>query len=155
LYVFGAGHVGSRIAEYAQKVGFNTLIIDDREEMLPEVGGVLAEPENYAEALQITSADFICLVTRGHRNDSKALRHLVGKPSAYLGMIGSRRKREVIRSTMLQESICTAEQFDRIRSPMGVDIGAETVEEIALSIVAELVRVRSELRGPVARCMPL
>lgn len=155
LYVFGAGHVGSKIAEYACKVGFNTTIIDDREEVLPDDGGVLADPECYAGELQTSEGDFICLVTRGHRNDSKALRHLASKPSAYLGMIGSRRKREVVKKTMLEEGICTAEQFERISSPMGVDIGAETVDEIALSIVAELVRVRSELRGPVARCAPV
>ncbi len=155
LFVFGAGHVGAKIAEYAERVGFSVCVIDDREELIPAEGGVVADPESYARDLVTTEGDFTCLVTRGHRNDSKALRHLVSKPNAYLGMIGSRRKREVVRKTMLEEGICTAEQFDRIRSPMGVEIGAETVDEIALSIVAEMVNVRSELRGPVARCAPI
>jgi len=151
LFVFGAGHVGAKIAEYAQKVGFQVFVIDDREELLAE-GGIVADPEDFARSLDTCESDFICLVTRGHRNDSKALRHLVSGPNAYLGMIGSRRKREVVRQRMLEEGICTEAQFDRICSPMGIDIGAETIDEIAVSIVAEMVKVRSELRGPVARC---
>jgi xanthine dehydrogenase accessory factor len=155
LFVFGAGHVGARVAEYAARVGFRVSVIDDRAELTLDQGGVVADPESYAKSLETTEADFVCLVTRGHRNDSKALRNLVSKPNAYLGMIGSRRKREVVRKAMVEEGVCTIEQFDRVSSPMGVDIGAETVDEIALSIVAEMVKVRSALRGSVARCAPI
>lgn len=154
LFVFGAGHVGKKIAEYAAKVDFCVTVIDDREELLP-AGGVVAVPEAYAADLDVNETDFICLVTRGHRNDSKALRTLVNKPCAYLGMIGSRRKREVVKQAMVREGVCTEGQFDRIASPMGLGIGAETVDEIAISIVAEMVKVRAELRGPVARCAPI
>ncbi|MER3466207.1 MAG: hypothetical protein C4340_03360, partial [Armatimonadota bacterium] len=95
----------------------------------------------------------IVLVTRGHKQDELSLRKCIGRGAAYLGMIGSRRKREVIRKEMVGEGICTNEQFDAVQSPMGLDIGAESVEEIAVSIAAELVRVRAAKRGPSrARC---
>jgi xanthine dehydrogenase accessory factor len=116
---------------------------------------ICEDPESYAARMPSRAGDFVCLVTRGHRNDSKALRHLISGPHAYLGMIGSKRKREVIKKTMIEEGLCTTEEFDTVRSPMGLEIGAETVDEIAISIVAELVKVRSDLRGPVARCAPI
>ncbi|HWP30820.1 MAG TPA: XdhC family protein [Fimbriimonadales bacterium] len=96
---------------------------------------------------------YICIVTRGHRNDSKVLRSLVGLPWAYLGMIGSNRKREMIKKEMVSSGLCSEEEFERVRSPMGLEIGAEGVMEIVVSIAAELVQVRSEYRGPIAaRC---
>lgn len=96
---------------------------------------------------------YICIVTRGHRNDSKVLRSLVGLPWAYLGMIGSKRKREMIKKEMVSRGLCSEEEFEKVRSPMGLEIGAEGVMEIVVSIAAELVQVRAEHRGPIlARC---
>jgi len=96
---------------------------------------------------------YICIVTRGHRNDSKVLRSLVRLPWAYLGMIGSKRKREMIKKEMISTGVCSEEEFERVRSPMGLEIGAEGVIEIVVSIAAELVQVRAERRGPIlVRC---
>lgn len=159
LFVFGAGHVGKMIAKYAKEVGFKVTLIDDRKDLLYEesidknIQRILELPETAATKINTDDHSFVCVVTRGHRNDSKVLKHLIKKPCAYIGMIGSRRKRTVIRKEMLSEGICTPEEFDRVDSPMGIDIGAESVEEIAISIIAKLIAKRSERRGPLlARC---
>ncbi len=159
LVIFGAGHVGREIARLGRFLGFHVTVVDDRadlltEEALPDCDErVNLLPERYAASLATDEDTYLCVVTRGHRNDARVLREVIRKPRAYLGMIGSRRKREVIRREMVGEGLCTAEEFDAVQSPMGLDIGAETVEEIAIAIAAELVRVRSSKRGPyLARC---
>jgi xanthine dehydrogenase accessory factor len=159
LFIFGAGHVGAAIGELAAAVGFDVTVIDDRRELLSgdstswAAHRVVADPQRFAVDLETQPDDFVCLVTRGHRNDSKVLRELINKPLAYLGMIGSKRKRIVVQKQLAAEGICAAEEFERVYCPMGIDIGAETVEEIAFSIVAELIQVRAERRGPsLARC---
>jgi xanthine dehydrogenase accessory factor len=83
----------------------------------------------------------VAIVTRGHDHDLVVLRQLIGKPVNYLGMIGSRRKRELFRRILTEEG-CSRDDFERLRSPMGMDIGAETPAEIAVSVVAELVAAR-------------
>ncbi len=159
LVVFGAGHIGAQIANMASGLGFSVTIVDDRAEFLaesrlPNVNArVEMKPSQFAASLQTDDDTYLCIVTRGHRNDALVLRELINKPHAYIGMIGSKRKREVVRAQMLRENLCTESQFEKVRSPMGLDIGAETVEEIAVSVLAEIVRVRAEKRGPVAaRC---
>lgn len=159
LYIFGAGHVGQEIGRVAGTLGFDVILIDDRAEFLTEertpwaTNRICESPHMAAARMDFGSEDYVCLVTRGHRNDAKVLREIIRKPAAFIGMIGSRRKREVVKSEMLAEGICSEEEFDRVRSPMGLDIGAESVAEIAVSVAAELVRVRAEKRGPIlARC---
>lgn len=154
LIVFGAGHVGAAIARFASLLDFEVIITDDRptfasSERLPFADRViLGDPVETAKSLQYDADTFVTLVTRGHRNDAQVLRELIHRPVAYLGMIGSRRKAEVMKRRFLEEGVCDEATFERARSPMGLDIGSETVEEIALSIVAELVQVRASRRSP-------
>lgn len=159
LVVFGAGHVGRVIAKQGVSLGFYVTVVDDRQDLLTEQAlpqiqeRVCMMPEAYAREMHSDADTYICIVTRGHRNDARVLKEVIHRERAYLGMIGSRRKREVIRKEMVSEGICTDEQFELVQSPMGMDIGAESVEEIAVSIAAELIRVRSLKRGPLrARC---
>ncbi|MER3413517.1 MAG: hypothetical protein C4341_04630 [Armatimonadota bacterium] len=159
LVIFGAGHVGREVAKLGASLGFRVTVVDDRQDLLTERALPIAHdrvcmaPEAYARQMQTDGDTYLCVVTRGHRNDARVLREVIHSERAYLGMIGSRRKREVIRKEMVGEGICTNEQFDAVQSPMGLDIGAESVEEIAVSIAAELVRVRAAKRGPSrARC---
>ena len=86
------------------------------------------------------------IVTRGHRHDGQALRGCLGSRAAYIGMIGSKRKIELMRQQFLKEGWATEEQWSRIYAPIGIDIGSQTVEEIAVSIAAQLVHVRSQLQ---------
>lgn len=159
LIIFGAGHVAREVARLGVWLGFRVTVVDDRQDLLTERALPFAHervcvlPEAYAREMESDNDTFICVVTRGHRNDARVLKEVIHRERAYLGMIGSRRKREVIRKEMVGEGICTDDQFAAVQSPMGLDIGAESVEEIAVSIAAELVRVRAQKRGPLrARC---
>lgn len=161
LIVFGAGHIGRQIAQQGSLLGFHVTIVDDRPEFVTEERIPFAQQrvceisQRYAACLETDLDTYVCLVTRGHRNDARCLRELIGKPLAYLGMIGSRRKREVVRQEMIAEGLCSEAQFERVRCPMGLDLGAETVDEIAISVAAELVQIRAARRGPIlARCTP-
>lgn len=155
LLVCGAGHVGAAVARLAASLDFHVTVVDDRREFanrdrIPEANELVVG--NQAEAVQEFGVDrdtFVVIVTRGHRNDAKVLRECVQSDAAYIGMIGSRRKAALIRQELLTNGLATEEQVDRVRSPIGLDIGAESVNEIALAITGELVQKRTELRSPV------
>ncbi len=155
LYVFGGGHVGREITKLGAQLNFSVTVIDDRpefvtKERMPWATNCICEnPETYAKNLTTNEHTYLCLATRGHRNDAKVLKELIQKPRAFLGMIGSKRKREVVKREMIAEGICTEQEFDLVRCPMGLDIGSESIEEIAVSILAELVQIRSKIRGPI------
>lgn len=158
LYIFGAGHVGAAIGKLAAELNFDVVMIDDRAEFLTErrlpwaAERICRPTHEFAAETDFRSQDYLCLVTRGHRNDARVLREVI-RHDGYIGMIGSRRKREVVRAEMLSQGICTDLEFERVKSPMGLDIGAESVTEIAVSVVAELIHERARRRGPIiARC---
>ena len=161
LVIVGAGHVGQAVAELAAQSDFDVWVIDDRDRyankdrfpraerlIVGDIGRVLPELESDART-------FCIIVTRGHSHDEEALYHLAGKPTAYLGMIGSKRKIRLIFDDLLAAGI-PQEALDRVHAPLGIDIGSQTVHEIAISIVAELIAVRNlghspdHLRGPAS-----
>lgn len=159
LVVFGGGHIGREIGRLGAELGFAVTIVDDRAEFVSEVrcpwamNRVCENPEKFAASLETDASTYLCLVTRGHRNDARVLREVIKKERAYLGMIGSKRKREVVRKEMIADGCCNEDEFSLVRCPMGLDIGAESVAEIAVSIASELVQVRAKRRGPQsARC---
>jgi xanthine dehydrogenase accessory factor len=150
LYIFGAGHVAASLYKVARIAGFDISIIDDREvyasrERFPEAREILAEDFDQA-ASKITPSDssYIVIVTRGHRDDMRMLRWAVQTRARYIGMIGSRRKTITIFKELQAEGLA-AELFDRVHAPVGLDIGAITPEEIAVSITAELIAVRRKV----------
>ncbi|MBL7225957.1 MAG: XdhC family protein [Desulfobacteraceae bacterium] len=148
LYVFGAGHVSKQIVPLANLVGFHVVVIDDREEFadprfFPEAAEIRYIPFKGAmERLAITKSSFVVIVTRGHMDDKTVLAQSLKTEARYIGMIGSKRKRDIIYEKLLEEGF-TEQDIDRVHSPIGLDIGAETPEEIAVSIVAELIKVRA------------
>jgi xanthine dehydrogenase accessory factor len=148
LVIAGGGHVGQAVALEALRVGFDVTLIDDRPEfaaaaLFPPGVNVLCGPVPQQLAACALDADsFVVLVTRGHRHDAEALAACIHRRLAYLGMIGSRRKVALIRKNFLETGLATAEEFDRVRAPIGLEIGAVTVPEIAVSIVAQLIAVR-------------
>jgi xanthine dehydrogenase accessory factor len=148
LIIAGGGHVGQAVAKLAHFLEFEVTVIDDRPaftnaRLYPEGTKTLCGdiPATLAE-LPSGPDTYYVIVTRGHRHDGDALAACINKPSAYIGMIGSRRKVLLIRKRLIEDGIATAEQLDRVYSPMGLDIGSVTVPEIATSIAAELVAVR-------------
>ena len=154
LVIAGGGHVGRAVALEAARVGFDVTLIDDRPEYAdaasfpPDIRVKCGPVVEQIAACPLDAESFVVLVTRGHRHDAKALAECIHRPLAYLGMIGSRRKVALVRKTFLEGGLATAEEFDRVRAPIGLEIGAVTVPEIAVSIVAQLIAVRR--KGPLA-----
>ncbi|MBW7937231.1 MAG: XdhC family protein [Flavobacteriales bacterium] len=148
LYLFGAGHTGQAISARAAGCGFDTYIIDDRPEYTQQISTpdvqVMTLPFPQAlKALPFDNKTFIAILTYNHAIDRDILFHCVKQPHAYLGMIGSQRKVEVTRKMMLESGLTTEEEINKINMPMGLDIHAETPEEIAISILAKLIQVKN------------
>ncbi|MGC2515772.1 MAG: XdhC/CoxI family protein [Terriglobales bacterium] len=150
LYIFGAGHVAASLYKVARIAGFDVTVVDDREayanrERFPEAQQVIAEDFDKAAAqLAPSESSYIVIVTRGHRDDMRMLRWAVQTPARYVGMIGSKRKTITIFKELQQEGL-PAHLFDRVHAPVGLDIGAITPEEIAVSITAELIAKRRKV----------
>src|SRR5580692_6590854 len=147
LYIFGAGHVAIELFKAARNAGFDCIVADDRE--------AYANPERFPDALQIIAKDYdealadlvpsessyIVIATRGHRDDMRILRWAVQTEARYIGMVGSKRKAITVFRELTREGL-KPELFERVHSPVGLDIGAITPEEIAVAIVAELIAMR-------------
>jgi xanthine dehydrogenase accessory factor len=152
LYIFGAGHISKSISKIANMAGFSTVIVDNREafanrERFPESDEIFAEEyEEVFPKLPIRDTSYIVIVTRGHRDDMRVMRWAVGTNAKYIAMIGSKRKVIGVVKELEKEGI-PRDAFERTFSPMGLDIGAITPEEIAVSIVAEMIAMR---RAPEA-----
>lgn len=149
LYIFGAGHVSMPTAALAASVGFRTVVLDDREEFannqrFPDAAEVKVIPnfDNCFNDLSIDNNSYLVIVTRGHLSDKIVLAQALKTNPAYIGMIGSRRKRDAIYTALLDEGF-KQESIDQVYSPIGTAIKAQTPEEIAVSIVGELIMVRA------------
>jgi xanthine dehydrogenase accessory factor len=147
VLVVGAGHVGRSIAVLSSFLGFRTVVLDDRAEFanaerLPQADEIIVGDigEELAR-FNITPQTHVVIVTRGHEHDRDALRRAVSSPAAYIGMIGSRRKVKMVFDELQKDGV-TTEALAAVHAPIGLDIQAETPEEIALSIMAEIVMVR-------------
>jgi xanthine dehydrogenase accessory factor len=146
VVVFGAGHVGKALARAAAGAGFRVTVWDEREEYAnPEAlpwGKVVACPleEAYERGIVLHGSSYAVVVTRGHALDASVVRSLEGRPLAYLGLIGSRRKIEAVRENLLRQGVSQS-HLDRVFQPVGLPIGAETPEEIAVSILSEIIAV--------------
>ncbi|HEX3725081.1 MAG TPA: XdhC/CoxI family protein [Pirellulales bacterium] len=151
LVIVGGGHVGQAVANLAAQLDFDVWVVDDRTEFVTEarfpraarcitgpIGDVLPK-------LEITPSTYCLIVTRGHNHDEEALYHLVDRGAHYVGMIGSRRKIKLIFEDLLAEGVSAA-ALDRVHAPVGLEIGSQTVMEIAVSIAAELVATRNANR---------
>jgi xanthine dehydrogenase accessory factor len=153
LYIFGAGHVGINIYKVALIAGFDVVVVDDRE--------AFANRERFPEALDIHSGDmdlvmsqlnpvencYLAIVTRGHRHDMRVLRWALDTKAYYIGMIGSTRKVLTLYEQLENEGV-PHESFDRVYAPIGLQIGSATPEEIAVSVVAELIALRRHCAVP-------
>jgi xanthine dehydrogenase accessory factor len=148
LYVFGGGHVSLQIVPLAHRVGFKVTVIDDRPEFsnpqrFPEADDVYNYPfDGVFERLSVNESSYLVIVTRGHLHDKTVLSQCLRTDAGYIGMIGSRRKNAIIYRKLIDEGF-SQKDIDRVHAPIGLKIGAETPEEIAISIVAELIKVRA------------
>jgi xanthine dehydrogenase accessory factor len=147
LYLLGAGHVSVEVARIASATGFRVHVVDDREtfantDRFPGADIVVDDIPTWLKSASLPPDAFVAVVTRGHRHDFEAVRELAGRPLRYLGLIGSRAKVLRVFQALEGEGIAAA-ALAAIHAPIGLDIGAVTPAEIAVSIVAELVAVRS------------
>src|SRR5664279_3984769 len=154
LYIFGAGHVGYELYKAAGRAAFDVIVTDDRDayanrERFPEARDVIAEDFDKAlSGMSLNEASYIVIVTRGHRDDMRVLRWAVQTQAKYIGMVGSKRKAITVFRELVKEGL-KPELFERVHSPVGLDIGAITPEEIAISIVAELIGIRRGAERPL------
>lgn len=152
LFIFGAGHLSMELAPIAKRVHFRVVVIDDRAffadpERFPEADEVLALPfETAFEGLDVDENSFIVIVTRGHLHDGVVLEQAVATPAAYIGMIGSRAKISAVYRDLESRGVAR-ERLDEVRAPIGLHIKARLPEEIAVSILSELILVRNECLG--------
>lgn len=150
--VVGAGHVGRAICKLAKFLDFQVAVLDDREdfadpELLPDADQVICDDfERAIDAFPIGPNTHIVMVTRGHRQDELSLRRVLGRGARYVGMIGSKRRTATVLEHLAEEGFDRAE-LDRVRTPIGLDIGAETPEEIAVSILAEVIMLNNGGEG--------
>lgn len=154
LVIVGGGHVGRKVAELASDADFDIWVVDDREQYcnadrFPYAKRlIVADIDTALSGLEVDESTFCLIVTRGHNHDEEALYHLAEKPAKYVGLIGSKRKIKLIFEDLLREGI-SREALEQVHAPLGFDIGSQTVPEIAISIVAELIAIRNlgELPG--------
>lgn len=154
LVICGGGHVGAAIGKLAAWSGFDVVAIDDRasfanKERFPDASRIIVDdPAQAIKTLTMDADTFVCIVTRGHRHDAVVLKEIIHSPAGYIGMIGSKRKVRTVMEGFIADGVCTAEDFRRVHSPMGVAIHSISVEEIAVSVVAELIAVRRGAERP-------
>lgn len=147
VVVVGGGHVGRAVAHLASWLGFRVVVNDDRAEFadasaVPEADQVIHSPlAELPQQLRITSDTYILLTTRGVPVDVEGLPPLLISEAGYIGVIGSRRRWEVCARQLAERGV-PAEQIERVRSPMGLELNAETPEEIAVSMLAEIIMLR-------------
>lgn len=152
LVIAGAGHVGRAVAKLGSLLDFSVTVVDDRPEFanaanVPEADEIIVGDIGEAvRGVEDAPDNYFVVVTRGHHKDAEALRAAIGRGAAYVGMIGSRTKVELMHCEFLESGWATAGEWEKIHAPIGLDIGSKTVEEIAVSIAAELVKVRAKRR---------
>jgi len=164
ILIVGAGHIGQALAKLAKIAGFRIALLDDRpewanRERAPDADEIIcAEFEEALASYPITPATAITIITRGHRQDAASLQQVIRSPAGYVGMIGSPRRAKAVFLLLEQEGVPRS-LLRKVRTPIGLDLGGETPEEIAVAILAEIVMLRhggtgrplSQRRGPLRR----
>lgn len=155
LYIFGAGHVGRALATLASHLQFDVFLIDERRNELDKITNqkINKLPYSHREilsSLPFSKSCFITIMTRDHGIDREILSQCISKTRTYLGMIGSKRKVEITRKMFISGGICTEEEFNEVCTPMGININAHDPEEIAISILAEIIQYKNK-RKPSAQ----
>jgi xanthine dehydrogenase accessory factor len=149
LIVFGGGHIAKPLVEFASRVGFSVTVIDDRPSFsntgrFPEAEKVICESfERSFNLLNLRKSDYVVVITRGHRHDGVVLREVLNYELSYVGMIGSKRRVRGMMEELLDEGY-SKDKLDLVNSPIGLDIGAITPDEIAISIIAQLISFKNK-----------
>ena len=152
VYLFGGGHLAQELVPVLHHLDFCCIVLDDREEyvdkaLFPDAGQtMLVDFAKLDEVLSIQKNDYLVIVTRGHRCDADAEAFALRTDASYIGVVGSRRKTKYVRDKLEAQGF-TKEQLDSVYAPIGIEIGSETPAEIAISIAAQLIQIRSAKTG--------
>jgi xanthine dehydrogenase accessory factor len=156
-YIFGAGHVSRSLAAFTQAVGFWTVVLDDRADYANQARFPAADQivvldsfDDWAGKIAIDRDSYVIIVTRGHQNDRIVLAQALKTEAAYIGMIGSRRKCDLVFGELRRAGF-SEEDIQRVHAPIGIPIAAETPEEIGVSIVAEMIQARAALQKEILK----
>jgi xanthine dehydrogenase accessory factor len=147
LVIFGGGHIAKPLTEFGRKVGFSIMVVDDRPFFanpgrFPDADQIICEDFNKVfDKINLRPSDFVIIVTRGHKYDGVCLRNSLKYTTAYIGMIGSKRRVKAMMNELEEEGF-DKEKLDKVCSPIGLDIGAVTPEEIAIAIIAQVISYR-------------
>ena len=160
LVIAGAGHIGKALAHIGSMLDFEITVIDDRPEYansenIPDASHIIVKDIGEAmQELKKRDDTFVVIVTRGHKDDAAALKPCIGSDLAYTGMIGSKNKIATMRLNFIENGLATDKQWDKIHAPIGLEITSKTVEEIAVSIAAQLILVKNSRKSEVivTRC---
>jgi xanthine dehydrogenase accessory factor len=158
LVIAGAGHIGRALSHLGAMTGFDVTVIDDRAEFansqnLPDAHRIIVKDIGEAiREIRKGPGTFIVIVTRGHKDDAEALKSCISSDSGYLGMIGSRRKIQAIRNEFIENGWATREQWESVYTPIGLEINSQTIEEIAVSIIAQVIKVKNDSRQKRSSC---
>ncbi len=150
VYIFGGGHVAQELVPLLSRVGFRCVVMDDRQEftsrdLFPDADQVLkVDFTRIYDYISLSRNDYICVMTRGHAYDTLVQAQILRSDACYIGVIGSAAKAAGVRRALIHEYGLTNEEIDRITTPIGLKIKAETPAEIAISIAAQLISVRAE-----------
>lgn len=148
LIIFGAGHIGGFLAEMARRAGFEVFLVDDRKEMrasvekTPSIHFILTDRSYSTDLPGMDDRSYVVIVTRCHETDRASLLSVINRNVPYIGMIGSKRKREELFKKVVSEDGVAPDLLKNVKCPVGLDIGSETPEEIAVSILAEIISVK-------------
>jgi xanthine dehydrogenase accessory factor len=147
VYILGAGHIGFAVSKIAAIAGFKVVVVDDRpayasKERFPDAGKLhVGEPEEIIPQLRLNKVCYVVIACRGHLEDQRTLAQALKTPARYIGMIGSKKKVKTIFENLKAEGV-TQDDLNRVHAPIGLPIAAETPEDIAISIIAEIVDIR-------------
>jgi len=150
LIIAGAGHVGKALSHLGRLLDFEVTVWDDRPELankkqLPDAHRILTDRlDESLGNLKVDRDTFIVIATRGHKNDADVLQKFIGSGARYIGMMGSRKKVAQVRNSFIEKGWATAEQWDKVHAPVGLEIHSKTVQEIAMSIAAQLIQIRNK-----------
>lgn len=150
VYIFGGGHVSQQLEPVLTKVGFRCVVLDDRpefttRELFPTAEEVRCiDLRHIAEEVSIGEEDYVCVMTRGHAHDTEVQAQVLRRHPCYVGVIGSKKKAAGVRKALSEIHGLTEEELDRVTTPIGLSIDAETPEEIAISIAAQMIQVRAQ-----------
>jgi xanthine dehydrogenase accessory factor len=150
LVIAGAGHIGKALCHIGKRLGFDVTVIDDRRKFanrknIPDADNLIVKEIGKAmEEVEKTPDTYIVIVTRGHSDDSKALKSCIGSQAAYVGMIGSKTKIAQMHTSFVSNKLATEEQWAAVHAPIGLKINSKSVEEIAVSIAAEIIHEKNK-----------